>query len=737
MRIYFALCEECEIKDNLKYGELAVKLADKLLSNSTDDKERKIILKQKASAFSIISIFYTEGDKANLTKAIEYDEKRIKIYEEIDDKKHIVNTLADMAQLYQQQSNMPKVLEYYHNGLHIAEELAKESAQKNKPKELKEANQIRYDILYQLAFIYDELNDTTTAYDYNNKLREIAESAVEQAKKSRNAKEYKDAQNLLAYSYWNLEQMIQDKNYAKAIDACNKILFIFNGIKDTQKIASAYNLKAIIYFKQKNYTDALDSYNKGLALYEGKKDKGGMGMILGNIARIYEGKEEYSKALDYSFKCIKLGRNYQLSDIGRIYFKMKNYQKAEEYAKKSFELAQKSGNPGSIGYNAKSLSDIYKAEKKFDKALEMYELHIKMRDSTQNEGIKKSTMQKQFQYEYEKKQESVKAEQDKKDVLAKEELIQQTFQRNAFIGGFALMLILAGVSYRNFRRKRKDNFIISKQKETVEKKNLIIEEHQKEILDSISYAQRIQEAILPPLSEVISSLPNSFILYKPKDIVSGDFYWFSETENKILIAACDCTGHGVPGAFMSTIASEKLNEAVGNTTDVSVILQSVNIRMKKVLRQTDKEDSTHDGMDIALISFNKEKSELEYAGANRPMWIVRGTPPPSLKEGAGGWLEETKATKTAIGGFTTDEQEFTKHKIKLNKGDTIYIFTDGFADQFSPENKKLMSKRFKEVLLSINNKSMEEQKKYLDEFIENWKGDMEQTDDILVIGVRV
>jgi serine phosphatase RsbU (regulator of sigma subunit) len=260
-------------------------------------------------------------------------------------------------------------------------------------------------------------------------------------------------------------------------------------------------------------------------------------------------------------------------------------------------------------------------------------------------------------------------------------------------------------------------------------KSAIIIRKNHEITDSINYAQRIQKSILPPLLEVSVALPKSFILFKPKDIVSGDFYWFFEGTEKTLIAVADCTGHGVPGAFMSAIASEKLNEAVKESEDVSVILQSVNIGMKKVLHQSGNNDSTSDGMDIALCSFNKDRTQLEFAGANRPIWIVRND---SIT------IEETKATKAAIGGHTIDEQKFVKHQINLCKNDTIYLFSDGFADQFGiMNNKKLKTKKFKEEILGNANKSMSEQKSHFDLFINNWMGNGEQTDDILVVGIRV
>jgi serine phosphatase RsbU (regulator of sigma subunit) len=296
-----------------------------------------------------------------------------------------------------------------------------------------------------------------------------------------------------------------------------------------------------------------------------------------------------------------------------------------------------------------------------------------------------------------------------------------------------LMLVFF-VLRSNYLRKQinskliKQKEIIEIQKKEVEDQKYLVEEKQKEILDSITYAQRIQNALLPPLQDVSSSLPNSFILFKPKDIVAGDFYWFAETNDKKIIAACDCTGHGVPGAFMSTIGSEKLNEAVKESSDVSVILNLVNLGMKKVLRQTDKMDSTRDGMDVSLCAFNKDLSQVEYAGANRPLWIIRKD---QLE------IEEIKATKVAIGGLTEDNQVFTKHTIDLQKGDSVYLFSDGYADQFSPQDKKLMTRKFKDIILSIQNKTMEEQKEYLGSFIDEWKGNMEQTDDILVLGVRV
>jgi len=256
-----------------------------------------------------------------------------------------------------------------------------------------------------------------------------------------------------------------------------------------------------------------------------------------------------------------------------------------------------------------------------------------------------------------------------------------------------------------------------------------LEIQKKEIVSSITYAKRIQQAKLPRKEEIYCSLPNSFILFKPKDIVSGDFYFFYRKEKYVFIASADCTGHGVPGAFMSMIGSEILSDAVSQSSDTSIILNLLNKGIKTSLRQSDSDESTRDGMDIALCSVDVKNNVVQYSGANRPLWIIRNGQTV---------VEEIKATKKAIGGFTEDNQHFDSFEIKLQQGDTFYIFTDGYADQFNGQTeKKLMTKKFKEILLSIQDKSLNEQDQYLDNFIEDWKAGTEQVDDILVVGVRL
>ena len=270
---------------------------------------------------------------------------------------------------------------------------------------------------------------------------------------------------------------------------------------------------------------------------------------------------------------------------------------------------------------------------------------------------------------------------------------------------------------------------VLQQKFELEKKNELIAEKNKEMTDSLNYAKRIQAAILPEMNLISKTFNQSFILYLPKDIVSGDFYFFSQQGNKTIIVAADCTGHGVAGAIMSMVGGSLLNQIVNEKkiTDPAEILNLLNAGVIASLKQN--ENDTHDGMDVSLCTFDLENNALTFAGANRPLWLVRNQN-----------LEVFKSDKFPIGGLQIERNEsFEKQYIKLEKNDSVYIFSDGYADQFGGLlGKKIMTKKFKEVVLSIQDKSMSEQGEHLRQFLNDWMGDsFEQVDDILVIGIKV
>jgi serine phosphatase RsbU (regulator of sigma subunit) len=301
------------------------------------------------------------------------------------------------------------------------------------------------------------------------------------------------------------------------------------------------------------------------------------------------------------------------------------------------------------------------------------------------------------------------------------------------------LLEVEALSAKTLEQEKEKQRILETQKEMLEtqvqertheisEQKKLIEEKNKDITDSISYAKRIQEAILPEPELLNRIFPEAFILFKPKDIVSGDFYWFTEAGSKKIFAAADCTGHGVPGALMSMIGCNILNKLVPEQgiTQPDLILNRLHEEIRSALRQKDKNSDTRDGMDIAVIAV--ENGQLQYAAAHRPLYLVRN-----------GTLEEIKADKFPVGGIQTEEKRvFTNHVLTLQTGDAVYLSSDGFADQFGGESgKKLMTKHFKELLLKISKQGMQEQKQALDEAIEKWKGSREQVDDILVVGIRL
>jgi len=296
---------------------------------------------------------------------------------------------------------------------------------------------------------------------------------------------------------------------------------------------------------------------------------------------------------------------------------------------------------------------------------------------------------------------------------------RQKYSKDIMLMGVLILLIMAERAKKAKKDIVKKNKIIEHQKHLVEEKN-------REITDSIEYALRIQTAILPPQKIVKQYLENSFILYKPKDIVAGDFYWMETIDDLILFAACDCTGHGVPGAMVSVVCHNALTRAVkefGFMQPGKILDKTAEIVLESFSKS---EEEIHDGMDISICSYNTKTKTLEWAGANNSLILINN-----------GQLIETKANKQCI-GYNDNVKPFTNHQFNIQPDTSIYLFTDGFADQFGGENKKkLTKKRFKELLLSLQYLPFQEQARELNEFITNYKKDTEQTDDILVIGVRV
>jgi serine phosphatase RsbU (regulator of sigma subunit) len=557
-----------------------------------------------------------------------------------------------------------------------------------------------------------------------------------------------------------------------------KALKIFDKINDTMGIARSYHGLGIVQNGIGNINEAEKDYLKAKKYYEmgGKKDKAVaiianlgslflgesmkskkesdykkaydyisealstaiklklyvlIGNCYNNLASLYGTENELDVSLDYDFKALQIRREHglkageasSLSNIANVYFLKGRNDLAEKYVLVANEILNELHNAQSLGANYGLLSDIYLNQKKFEKSLMFYKRYAEIRDSLNNIDKIKSMSELEKQYDSEKKDKEIelfKQTQEASDA----QIAQQKILNYAIGLGLALVMIFSLFVVRANAQKKKANNLLHFQ-------NNVIEEKNKNITDSINYAKRIQEAILPDLETKSKIFPESFILLQPRDIVSGDFYWFNERNGKRLIAAVDCTGHGVPGAFMSMIGNAFINEVVNERgiTEPGMILSELRHLVIKALKQKGAGGEQGDGMDISLLSFSKDNKTADWAGANNPLWLIRN-----------GEIIEYKPDKRPIGFFMGKGLPFTNHTIEIQKDDVLYVFTDGYADQFGGNKeggKKFKLSRLKTLLLSLQNLSMDEQKKKLEQTITDWQGELEQVDDICVIGIKI
>lgn len=519
----------------------------------------------------------------------------------------------------------------------------------------------------------------------------------------------------------------EQESYKKAGEYYQRALILNKKMGDSSSMALSYSNLANIYRYQKNYSKSVRYHEQAIQIYESLRDDYSLGMSFHFIAVTYFDMGENEKALEFNEKSIPY---YQKAEnlaglpevytiMGKIYDKKGDTRKAIQYNKQALELAKKV--KAAAGMREASLS-LYKEYKKLGQlkdALEMHELYLIMRDKVTNEESQQELVKQELSYQFEKQQALDQKEHEKKLAVAAEKEQQQKVIILAIGIGSLLVLIFAGIAINRLQITKKQKGIIERQKD-------LVEEKQKEILDSITYAKRLQDAILPPLSLFKEHFSESFILYKPKDIVAGDFYWMEKLEDSILIAVADCTGHGVPGALVSVVCSTALNRAVleFGITEPGKILDKTREIVLETFAKSDK--NVKDGMDISLASIHTKTLEVSWAGANNPLWYITN-----------GELHSITADKQPIGS-SFGSQPFKTHHIQFKKGDLLFLFTDGYADQFGGEKgKKFKYTPLKELLLHNATLSMSAQEELLESTFENWKQGVEQVDDVCIMGVRL
>jgi tetratricopeptide (TPR) repeat protein len=613
------------------------------------------------------------------------------------------------------------------------------------------------------------------AYYYKGDNAEAFKSwdlSVEMYRKLENEKMVANVLSNIGAVYWNLDKNVDAiENYLAALKIAEKI-------SDSTRIGTLQQNIGVLYSDQQGYLDSATNYlYRAIATGEKVGDQDIVGFSTMNLGHVYMKKEEYDSALYYLNKSLLMlsgdvDKASALSYISSIYSENGDYQKALEYYEDALAIARKANAQQQITVIMLGVASTYENLKNPTRAIEYFkeaeilakEMGSDLELSSAYEGlatnyavlgdtsnayrylalqneIEDVVYQKESdnratdlinQYQMDKKQSEITLLQQQKQI----DELKGKRQRGITIGiGVVglLILALAGGLYSRMRFIRRTNKKINAQKQ--------------QITDSIAYAQRIQSAILPSEEVMNTLLPEHFVFYRPKDIVSGDFYWIKEVQDHLVIVEADCTGHGVPGAFMSVLGITMFNELIGDKCfdAPGAILDRLRAKVKQMLVQQGNGDEQKDGMDLAIAVYNKKNRELHFSGANNPLYIIRKKNVPEQKDlepfasmDNGEYrLFEIKGDKQPIGTHW-EENPFRTTSVYLKEHDSFYLFSDGYIDQFGGEQrKKYKSANFKKLLLSVQGKEMEAQREVLEQEFDRWRGPFEQIDDISVLGVRI
>jgi serine phosphatase RsbU (regulator of sigma subunit) len=587
----------------------------------------------------------------------------------------------------------------------------------------------------------------------------------------------------LAYSlHCESRYLLLKGDLNSSIKKLTQAIALFEKNKEIKGLAKAYSLNSVALGRLNKNKEGLVYLLKAKDIFIDLHDTDGIANVLTNLANNYCDINETQKGLDALEEYKKLGlpksdRDFFLEiNYGNIYFKLNQFIEAINYYKKATQIAQEYNMLDSEITGLTLIAECYKKLKNVIAAKSFYssalELSIKNKLMVEEaEALKGITSVYEDEQDFKnafyslkqfksiqdsifnlEKIKSINDIENKLNITEKEKIIAEqnlNIEKNKVeraslksslsivFAGLAVVVIAFILLFYNNRKTKKLFTLIEKQKEEVEFQKEIIEIKNKDLMDSIVYARHIQGSMLPSDKTMQNLFKDYFVLYKPKDVIAGDFYWTETIENKAVLVVGDCTGHGVPGALVSVVACNALSRAVKEfkLNDPALIFDKVNELMQETFSKSDYE--VNDGMDGALCIFDYDKMKLHIAAAHNPIWII--TPTLKTEFWDETWvLSQISADKQPIGRFNEKIIPFQSKTISIQKGEMIYFFTDGYADQFGgPKGKKFKNKQFQELIISISKLPLKQQKEQLDTTIENWKGNLDQVDDILIVGIRI
>lgn len=590
------------------------------------------------------------------------------------------------------------------------------------------------EILMTMANSYDFIGDRAKAV-------QISFKAIDLAKENKKI-------NKLAVLYINLSSFYKDENTLLAKQYALKAL---NCLRMNKNIVyenifnSCYLMLGNIYYNLKIQDSSKYYY---LLCIESSKKTNDQRMYLaalGNMGNIAMDQQEYNKALEYNFLTLseykKLGLLTEITvaygSLADLYKDTKEYKKAVLYYDSALMYTKKIQSADDYIYNYKGLSETYEMMGNTKDALKYYKLYQLWNDSVNNNQNSKKISQLELDFKYKAEQREKDLIQKNKDLIIQEKIKQQNYIIWAgVLGGLSLVIFLGFTIKSNIEKKKTNKQLQVFNDEILQQKN-IIEEKNHEITDSITYASRIQQGVIPDEDELRQLLPNHFVFFKPRDIVSGDFYWACKVKSKTepntkrtVVAVVDCTGHGVPGAFMSLVGNTLLNQTINRSsiTTPAQALDYINIQLPKTIKSKSSTGAIKDGMEVAMCDFNFDTLTMQFAGANSNIYIIRN------KE-----IKIYKGDKQPIGeSFSGTTINYTNQIISLQKDDCVYLISDGYADQFGgAKGKKFKYKQLENLFCEIAEKKVDEQREILARAFDDWKSHHEQVDDVLIMGIKI
>jgi len=658
--------------------------------------------------------------KGQNDSAIHYFNEVNKAFTELNYKRGIAVSLNNIALALKDLGDYSKCLEYF-NKAYVGYKQAKDF--KNQGSALR-----------NIGLIYSDIGNYPVAMQYFQKARYIRDSI--------------NHESGLAYSLNQIGKIIFDfeKNIDKALDYYLKALDIRERINDRISIPISLIYIGEVYKAKGNHKKALDFYNRALNICQEIGEKKRVSETYIEIGNLYIDLKDYEQALIYFYKAKKInefvdykkGLALSLNKIGLVYEISNRPEMAINNAKRALEITTSLGDLEGIALSSSVLFRNYKKINAFSNALTMQELNVLITDSIQNRDNLRSVINQQYKYEYDKKAISDSIRHKDEILIHQAKVEKEQILRNGTILLLFLIIAFSIFIYTRFRLIKKQKDLINQQKKTVDiayneldiQKNKV-EQKNKQIITSINYAQKIQNAILPKDDLIKAFFSEHFVLFQPKDIVGGDFYWYRCFGDMAAIACVDCTGHGVPGGFMSMMGSLLLDKLIQkDQLDPSEILEQLSNDIIRVLNQN-AGGEIQDGMDMSICVIDKKNMKLHFSGARNGILITD-------KEN----ITHYKADLLPVGGaFSRKSREmnrkFTTQSISITKDSWIIMYSDGYYDQLGGNKVMSMeSSRFEEIIQSAVN-SNKDKKEFLMNQFKKWRGDFPQIDDLLVIGLRV